>query len=199
LPEADAELVGDDVRERRLAEPGRAEQEDVVHRLAAALGRADEDLELLARLRLADVLGERLRAQGPLDRFLGRRAGNAAHDPRVQRRAVGAGPSGREVVGLDAHAPLSNPRRRRLFDNRTVPRTSSRLTVWLFAALLLAKGAVPFLASAAAELHGKGVADICPIYGVALPAAPAVDPHASHHHLLHASHGDDAGAPHDSS
>jgi len=80
-----------------------------------------------------------------------------------------------------------------------VPRTSSRLTVWLFAALLLAKGAVPFLASAAAELHGKGVADICPIYGVALPAAPAVDPHASHHHLLHASHGDDAGAPHDSS
>jgi hypothetical protein len=70
-----------------------------------------------------------------------------------------------------------------LFDNRSVPRTSSRLTVWLFAALLLAKGAVPFLASAAAQLHGKGVADICPIYGVALPAAPAVDPHAGHHHL----------------
>jgi len=86
-----------------------------------------------------------------------------------------------------------------LFDNRTVPRTSSRLTVWLFAALLLAKGAVPFMASAAAQLHGKGVADICPIYGVALPAAPSVDPHASHHHLHHASHGDAAAAPHDSS
>jgi hypothetical protein len=70
------------------------------------------------------------------------------------------------------------------------------LTVWLFAALLLAKGAVPFMASAAAQLHGKGVADICPIYGVALPAAPAVDPHAGHHHH-HASHGDDAAATHD--
>jgi hypothetical protein len=76
-------------------------------------------------------------------------------------------------------------------------RTSSRLTVWLFAALLLAKGAVPFFATAAAQLHGKGVADICPIYGIALPAAPAIDPHAGHHHHHHASHGDDAAAPHD--
>ena len=78
-----------------------------------------------------------------------------------------------------------------------MPRTSSRLTVWLFAALLLAKGAVPFMASAAAQLHGKGVADICPIYGVALPATPAIDPHAGHHHHHHALHGDDAAATHD--
>ncbi len=61
-------------------------------------------------------------------------------------------------------------------------RASSRLTVWLFAALLLAKGAVPFLAAAAAQLHGTGVADVCPIYGVALPAAPTIDPHAARHH-----------------
>jgi len=75
-------------------------------------------------------------------------------------------------------------------------RTSSRLTVWLFAALLLAKSAVPFAASAAAQLHGKGVAEVCPIYGVALPVAPAVDPHAAHHH--HAAHPvDAAAAPHD--
>jgi hypothetical protein len=56
---------------------------------------------------------------------------------------------------------------------------------------------VPFFATAAAQLHGKGVADICPIYGVALPAAPAIDPHAGHHPHHHASHGDDAAAPHD--
>jgi len=72
-------------------------------------------------------------------------------------------------------------------------RTSSRLTVWLFAALLLAKGAVPFLATAAAQLHGKAVADICPIYGVALPAVAAIDPHAAHHHH-HAAHADEVAA-----
>jgi hypothetical protein len=62
LAQVDAELVGDDVRERRLAEARRAEQEHVVHRLAAPLRRADEDPELLARFRLTDVLGESLRS-----------------------------------------------------------------------------------------------------------------------------------------
>jgi len=75
-------------------------------------------------------------------------------------------------------------------------RTSPRLTVWLFAGLLLAKGAVPFAATAAAHLHGKGVADICPLVGVALPGAPTIDPHAGHHHD-HASHVEAAAAPHE--
>jgi hypothetical protein len=66
--QVDAELVGDDVAERGLAQPGRAEQQHVVHRFAAHLRRADEDLELLARLRLADVFGQPLGTQRPLDR-----------------------------------------------------------------------------------------------------------------------------------
>jgi hypothetical protein len=70
-----------------------------------------------------------------------------------------------------------------------------RLTVWVFAGLLLAKSAVPLFASAAAQLHGKGVADVCPLHGVALPVAQASDPHAAHQH--HASHaGDDGAAKH---
>ena len=47
--EADAELAGDDLRQRGLAEPGRAEEQHMVERLAA-LGGLDEDLQVLARL-----------------------------------------------------------------------------------------------------------------------------------------------------
>ena len=97
LAQVHAELVGDDVRERRLAEAGRAEQQHVVERLAALPRRADEDLELLARLRLADVLGEALRPQRPLDRFLVRRRRRGA-DHASRRRG--------EVVGLDAHGRI---------------------------------------------------------------------------------------------
>ena len=53
-----AHLARDDVRERRLAETRRAGQQDVVERLAAALRRRQEDREVLADLRLPDVLGE---------------------------------------------------------------------------------------------------------------------------------------------
>src|SRR5262249_42707571 len=52
------QFVGNHVRERRLAEPGRAVQEDVVERLAALLRRLDRDVQLLAHLVLADVVVE---------------------------------------------------------------------------------------------------------------------------------------------
>ena len=115
----DAQLAGDDVRERRLAEAGRAEQQHVVQRLAAPLGGADEDLELLARLRLADVFGQPLRPQRALDRLFVRRDGNAADDPSVQACSARHGRAGGELVGLDAHGALSNHR------SRTSARTSA--------------------------------------------------------------------------
>ena len=58
-----AELVGDDVGERRLAEPGRAVEQHVIERLAALPRRGDRDLQVLADAVLADVLVERARPQ----------------------------------------------------------------------------------------------------------------------------------------
>ena len=94
--QVDAQLVGDDVAQRRLAQPRRAEQQHMVQRLGALLGRADEDLQLLARLGLAHVVGQALRAQRALDGlFVGRRGRGAEH---AARRF--------EAVGLDGHGAI---------------------------------------------------------------------------------------------
>ena len=58
-----AELVGDHIGERRLAEAGRAVQQDVVERLAALLRGGNRDLQILAHAVLADVLVEPPRAE----------------------------------------------------------------------------------------------------------------------------------------
>ena len=58
-----AEFARDDLRERRLAETRRTDEQHMVERFAARPRRLDEDLEIGARLRLADEIGERLRAQ----------------------------------------------------------------------------------------------------------------------------------------
>ena len=120
--------------ERRLAEPGRAEQQHVVHRLAAHPGRADEDLELLARLRLADVLGEALRPQRALDRLLVRRAGAPLTTRPPCRRCARRGPGAKSSVWM-RHGPLSSAARRRdCRDNRRVQRSPRRLSPDLVAA-----------------------------------------------------------------
>ncbi len=62
--EIDAELARHDLRERRLAETRGADEQHVVERLAARLGRLDEHLEVLARRLLAGEVGQHLRAQG---------------------------------------------------------------------------------------------------------------------------------------
>ena len=67
LAQVDAQLVGDDVRQRGLAQAGRAEDQHVVERLAALARGRDEDLHLLAHRRLADVLGQRLGPDGTVD------------------------------------------------------------------------------------------------------------------------------------
>ena len=60
--EIDAELARHDLRQRRLAEAGRTDEQHVIERLAARLGRCDEDPEILARRFLAGEISEELRA-----------------------------------------------------------------------------------------------------------------------------------------
>ena len=71
--------------------------------------------------------------------------------------------------------------------------TSSRVMLWAAVLALLLKAAVPMFAAGAAHVRGVPVAEVCPVYGVALPSANAGE-HAAHHH--HAGH---AGAPTDPS
>ena len=61
--EVDAEFAGDDLGHRRFAEARRARQQDVVERFVAAARGVDEDLQVRARLILADEFGERERAE----------------------------------------------------------------------------------------------------------------------------------------
>ena len=58
-----AHLVGDDMRQRRLAQSRRAVQKHVLHRLAAAAGSGDGNPQLLEQLLLPDVVGETPRTQ----------------------------------------------------------------------------------------------------------------------------------------
>ena len=76
----DAELLAHDLRERRLAEARRADEQDVVERLAARLRRREGDRELLLDALLADELGEAPRAQRELELLLlGREDGGGGH------------------------------------------------------------------------------------------------------------------------
>ena len=61
--EIHAELARDDLRQRGLAEAGRADEQHVIERLFARARRLDEHREVGARLRLPDEFGEPLRAQ----------------------------------------------------------------------------------------------------------------------------------------
>ena len=70
LAQVDAELVRDDVRQRRLAEARRTEQQHVIERFLALSRRLDEDRQLAADLLLPDVFVEQARAQRALDDVL---------------------------------------------------------------------------------------------------------------------------------
>jgi hypothetical protein len=103
LPQVDAQLGGDDVAQRRLAQARRAEQQHVIEHLGALARRADEDLELLARLGLADVVRQPLGTQRALHRLLVRRGRAGGHHARLAR---GARPRAGEVVGLYGHSVI---------------------------------------------------------------------------------------------
>src|SRR5207244_10715123 len=68
--EADAELLADDEGEARLAEPRRADQQQVVERLTAGPGRLERDRELLLDPLLADELVQPPRPQRPVELVL---------------------------------------------------------------------------------------------------------------------------------
>src|SRR6266567_633807 len=70
LAQVHAELVRDDVRQRRLAESRRSEEQHVVERFLALARGLDEDRQLAAYLLLPDVLVERARPQRTLEHFL---------------------------------------------------------------------------------------------------------------------------------
>ena len=80
--DGDAHLAGDDAGQRGLAQAGRADQQHVVERLVAGLGRLDEDLQLLLERLLADEIGQLARTQRDLDVLV------LAVDDRVARRWI---------------------------------------------------------------------------------------------------------------
>ncbi len=96
-PEIDAELLGHDLRQRRLAKPGRADEQHVIQRLAAHLCRFDEDLQVGAGFRLAGELVERLRPErgiGILAALVGgNEAGGLGHQGSSN---AGCGSTGRQ-------------------------------------------------------------------------------------------------------
>ena len=87
LAQVDVEFVGDDVGERRLAEPGRPEDEHVVERLAALARGLDEDLHLGLDLGLTDIVGQGFWPHGTVGRFV-----------------LPSGRPGDDAVLFDAHA-----------------------------------------------------------------------------------------------
>ena len=62
-PDRHAQLVGDHVGQRRLAETGRAVEQHVIERLAALPRRGDRHVQVLAHAILADVVVEPPRPQ----------------------------------------------------------------------------------------------------------------------------------------
>ena len=83
-PEADAELGRHDLRQRRLAQPRRAGEQDMVERVAARAGGLDEHGEVGAQLGLADELGEPARAQADVAVLGRRRPGSRSARSRGQ-------------------------------------------------------------------------------------------------------------------
>ena len=65
--EAYAQLISDDVGERRLTQTRRAVQQRMIQRLAAIAGSLHEDLQVLHHLRLSRKILKVQRAQGILE------------------------------------------------------------------------------------------------------------------------------------
>jgi hypothetical protein len=70
----------------------------------------------------------------------------------------------------------------------TFRKTSHRWALWAFAAALLLKAAMPWLASASAEMQGKALVEVCTVYGVSLKPLD----HDSHSAPDHGAAHDDA-------
>ena len=106
--DAGPELGRDDHRQRRLAEPGRAGQQHVVRRPAAAAGALEHQPDLLAHPLLPDELVEPARAQRRLDDPL-LVAGAGLHEPGSPRAASSASSRATSSSSLTAHRPELRP------------------------------------------------------------------------------------------
>ena len=63
-------------------------------------------------------------------------------------------------------------------------RSTKLAACWTVCLALVLGSLMPLLAAVAADLQGKPIAEVCEVYGVALPAPPdagLADPHAHHH------------------
>ena len=70
LAQVDAHLLGQDMRQRGLAEARRPEDQHVIQRIATATRGLDRDAQLLTHRRLADVVLQPVRADRALDPLL---------------------------------------------------------------------------------------------------------------------------------
>lgn len=64
------------------------------------------------------------------------------------------------------------------------------MALWVFALALLLKAAVPLLATAAAQVQGKTLVEVCTVYGiktVALDASEAAEHQAPAEHAAHSA------------
>jgi hypothetical protein len=72
------------------------------------------------------------------------------------------------------------PLRPMVMQNRRIVNVSRRRfrhwALWLFAAALLLKSAMPFLASVSAQMQGKALVEVCTVYGVSLVPAAGDNP-----------------------
>lgn len=75
----------------------------------------------------------------------------------------------------------------------------TQLALWAAVFALVLRAGVPLLAAGAAQMRGVAVAEVCEVYGVALPAAaPLHHEHAghAHHHGGPPDHGSHPGGAH---
>jgi hypothetical protein len=77
-------LGGDDAGQRRLAQPGRAGEQQVVDRLLSLAGGLEHDSQVLLEFSLADELVERPRAQTRFEFDLGADDVVGAADARIE-------------------------------------------------------------------------------------------------------------------
>ena len=112
--EIDAEFARHDLRQRGLAEAGRADEQHVVERFLARARRLDEDREISARLLLADEFGEPLRPQRGVRVIVARFGGDEAARGGAHR-ASSLSPWRIKLRGLGALARIARrrPRSRR--------------------------------------------------------------------------------------
>ena len=109
----DAELARHDLRQRGLAEAGRADEQHMIQRLVTLARGLDEDRKILARLRLADEFGQQLRTQRGVADIVGTALGVTMREGGFTS-PVPSGPAGSIARSRRSHRRCARPMRWRL-------------------------------------------------------------------------------------